>query len=91
MASPSFASKAVLLSAVFAGANAYLLPRELELASASTCSSSLPYSCQNTTKVASSNLCCFNSPGGSLLQTQFWDTDPEVRYSDILLFARRKN
>ncbi|KAI9811250.1 MAG: ribonuclease T2-like [Pycnora praestabilis] len=22
------------------------------------------------------NTCCFNSPGGQLLQTQFWDTDP---------------
>ena len=31
-------------------------------------------SCQNTTAV--SNTCCFNSPGGLLLQTQFWDTDP---------------
>ncbi|KAF2707331.1 ribonuclease T2 [Pleomassaria siparia CBS 279.74] len=31
-------------------------------------------SCQNTTVVA--DLCCFNAPGGQLLQTQFWDTDP---------------
>ena len=31
-------------------------------------------SCHNTTTVE--NLCCFNAPGGSLLQTQFWDTDP---------------
>ena len=31
-------------------------------------------SCQNTTAV--SNLCCFNYPGGQLLQVQFWDTDP---------------
>jgi hypothetical protein len=29
-------------------------------------------SCQNTTTVA--DLCCFNAPGGQLLQTQFWDT-----------------
>lgn len=29
-------------------------------------------SCQNTTLV--SDLCCFNAPGGQLLQTQFWDT-----------------
>jgi len=29
-------------------------------------------SCQNTTAV--SDLCCFNAPGGQLLQTQFWDT-----------------
>lgn len=31
-------------------------------------------SCHNTTVVE--DLCCFNAPGGSLLQTQFWDTDP---------------
>lgn len=29
-------------------------------------------SCQNTTTV--SDLCCFNAPGGQLLQTQFWDS-----------------
>ena len=31
-------------------------------------------SCHNTRVVA--NLCCFNAPGGQLLQTQFWDTHP---------------
>lgn len=31
-------------------------------------------SCHNTTVVT--NLCCFNAPGGQLLQTQFWDTNP---------------
>lgn len=31
-------------------------------------------SCQNTTVVE--NLCCFNAPGGQLLLTQFWDTNP---------------
>jgi ribonuclease T2 len=33
-------------------------------------------SCQNTTAVA--NTCCFNAPGGQLLQTQFWDTSPST-------------
>lgn len=33
-----------------------------------------PLSCTNTTAVP--NTCCFNYPGGELLQTQFWDTDP---------------
>ncbi|OCL06839.1 ribonuclease T2, partial [Glonium stellatum] len=33
-------------------------------------------SCQNTTAV--SDLCCFNAPGGQLLQTQFWDTNPST-------------
>ena len=31
-------------------------------------------SCQNTTVVQ--DTCCFNAPGGQLLQTQFWDTNP---------------
>jgi ribonuclease T2 len=31
-------------------------------------------SCHNTTVVE--NLCCFNAPGGQILQTQFWDTNP---------------
>ncbi|KAJ7481047.1 ribonuclease T2-like protein [Mycena galericulata] len=39
-----------------------------------------PASCQNTTAV--SNLCCFESPGGLLLQTQFWDTNPATGPSD---------
>ncbi|MCJ1454343.1 ribonuclease T2-like [Mycoblastus sanguinarius] len=33
-----------------------------------------PLSCTNTSAVP--NTCCFNYPGGELLQTQFWDTDP---------------
>ena len=31
-------------------------------------------SCQNTTAVQ--DTCCFNAPGGQLLQTQFWDAVP---------------
>lgn len=34
---------------------------------------SSPVSCQSSGTAAS---CCFESPGGQLLQTQFWDTDP---------------
>ncbi|KAH9812186.1 putative RNase T2 family protein [Teratosphaeria destructans] len=37
-------------------------------------------SCHNTT--VQTNLCCFNYPGGSLLQTQFWDTDPVTGPND---------
>jgi hypothetical protein len=33
-------------------------------------------SCQNTTAI--SDTCCFNAPGGQLLQTQFWDTSPST-------------
>lgn len=36
--------------------------------------SSLQLSCHNTTTAP--DTCCFNSPGGYLLQTQFWDYDP---------------
>lgn len=39
-----------------------------------TCPATSQQSCHNTT--AQANLCCFNAPGGALLQTQFWDTDP---------------
>ncbi|KAK9420108.1 hypothetical protein SUNI508_06636 [Seiridium unicorne] len=39
-----------------------------------TCPTTSQLSCHNTT--VQTNLCCFNAPGGSLLQTQFWDTDP---------------
>ncbi|KAG8529073.1 uncharacterized protein KY384_005708 [Bacidia gigantensis] len=37
-------------------------------------------SCQNTTAVA--DTCCFNAPGGQLLQTQFWDYNPPTGPSD---------
>ncbi|KAF8129424.1 ribonuclease T2-like protein [Mycena galopus ATCC 62051] len=48
---------------------------------ASTCpTTGLTTSCHNTT--AMSNLCCFESPGGLLLQTQFWDTNPATGPSD---------
>ncbi|KAI0783293.1 ribonuclease T2 [Abortiporus biennis] len=40
----------------------------------SGCSTSGSASCHNTTK--QTDLCCFESPGGLLLQTQFWDTNP---------------
>ena len=39
----------------------------------STCvSEPLFYSCENTTTI--SNTCCSPTPGGLVLQTQFWDT-----------------
>jgi ribonuclease T2 len=37
-------------------------------------------SCHNETVVE--NLCCFNAPGGQLLQTQFWDTNPPTGPND---------
>ncbi|THG94257.1 hypothetical protein EW026_g7177 [Hermanssonia centrifuga] len=46
----------------------------------SGCGTSGQTSCHNTTK--QTNSCCFESPGGLLLQTQFWDTDPSTGPSD---------
>ncbi|KAI0715035.1 ribonuclease T2 [Earliella scabrosa] len=42
----------------------------------SGCSTTGATSCHNTT--AQRDLCCFESPGGLLLQTQFWDTNPST-------------
>ncbi len=44
-----------------------------------SCSGDGPLSCHNSTAV---DTCCFNYPGGQLLQTQFWDTDPATGPSD---------
>ncbi|MCJ1250085.1 ribonuclease T2-like [Trapelia coarctata] len=57
---------------------AFLAPQNnVALASqASSVSCPVPgvLSCHNTT--VQTNTCCFNAPGGQLLQTQFWDTNP---------------
>ncbi|CAE6440348.1 unnamed protein product [Rhizoctonia solani] len=45
-----------------------------------SCSNTGLASCTNTT--AQSNLCCFEYPGGQLLQTQFWDFNPSTGPSD---------
>ncbi|TVY48482.1 Ribonuclease T2-like [Lachnellula occidentalis] len=50
------------------------LPVALGLGTPKTCSNP-PLSCSTST---SSDLCCLNSPGGQLLQTQFWDTSPST-------------
>ncbi|KAI3332971.1 ribonuclease t2 [Ustulina deusta] len=50
------------------------------LAASVTCPADLPFSCSNTTAVE--DLCCFNAPGGAILQTQFWDTAPSTGPSD---------
>ncbi|KAF8971694.1 ribonuclease T2-like protein [Flammula alnicola] len=46
----------------------------------SGCSTTGTQSCHNTSLV--SNLCCFEAPGGLLLQTQFWDTNPSTGPTD---------
>uniref|UniRef100_A0A0W0FAY3 ribonuclease T2 n=1 Tax=Moniliophthora roreri TaxID=221103 RepID=A0A0W0FAY3_MONRR len=55
-----------------------VLGRDVTLASG--CSVSSSTSCHNTSAV--SNFCCFEAPGGQLLQTQFWDTNPSTGPSD---------
>lgn len=56
------------------------IPVSLEPRDSVSCPATSQLSCHNTT--VPTNLCCFNSPGGALLQTQFWDTDPVVGPSD---------
>jgi ribonuclease T2 len=53
-----------------------LLALPIALAGSPKTCSSPQLSCQNTTAV--SDLCCFNAPGGQLVQTQFWDTSPST-------------
>jgi len=43
---------------------------------ASSCDPDVPVSC--SANPPPSNLCCYESPGGLLLQTQFWDTHPST-------------
>ncbi|KAJ8702195.1 hypothetical protein PTI98_000934 [Pleurotus ostreatus] len=50
------------------------------LALSSSCPFDSPVSCHNST--AERNLCCFEAPGGLLLQTQFWDTAPPTGPTD---------
>lgn len=45
------------------------------------CPIDLPYSCTNSSAVGDS--CCFEHPGGILLQTQFWDYYPPVGPEDM--------
>ncbi|KAI9368748.1 ribonuclease T2-like protein [Aspergillus egyptiacus] len=49
------------------------------LANPKTCPNDTPLSCSNESTEPS---CCFNSPGGALLLTQFWDYDPSLGPSD---------
>ncbi|KIM47509.1 hypothetical protein M413DRAFT_201759 [Hebeloma cylindrosporum] len=67
----------LLLSHIFVGL-ALATPQIFQRSSllSSGCSTTGPQSCHNTTVV--SDLCCFEAPGGLLLQTQFWDTNPST-------------
>jgi ribonuclease T2 len=50
------------------------------LSNAPSCPADSPLSCHNKTVAPDS--CCFIYPGGQLLQTQFWDTDPAIGPAD---------
>ncbi|KAI1814343.1 ribonuclease t2 [Poronia punctata] len=50
------------------------------MATSVSCDADLPLSCSNTTVIE--DLCCFNAPGGAILLTQFWDTDPVTGPTD---------
>jgi len=54
--------------------------QEVVLAPDTGCPASVPVSCRNTT--VQHNLCCFEAPGGLIVQTQFWDTNPSTGPSD---------
>jgi ribonuclease T2 len=63
----------------FGGAQVLLSGQRVGASFAETCDAP-QLSCHNTTVVE--NLCCFNAPGGQLLQTQFWDTNPPTGPDD---------
>jgi len=48
----------------------------------SGCGLDWPVSCSANSQAPPSDLCCYESPGGLLLQTQFWDTNPSTGPSD---------
>lgn len=50
------------------------------LQAAPVCPIDVPVTCSNSTPVE--NTCCFESPGGILLQTQFWDYYPPIGPND---------
>ena len=58
----------------FGGAQVLLGGGQMALGGTPQACSNPQLSCHNTTLVE--DLCCFNAPGGQLLQTQFWDTQP---------------
>lgn len=69
--------------------NAFIVPglaqlhyiRELsETFDNTNCPTNIPLSCDNNTVVR--DTCCFEYPGGILLQTQFWDYSPSVGPTD---------
>ncbi|CAK5277098.1 unnamed protein product [Mycena citricolor] len=73
---PVAAVLALIAAAPFASASLIkpLLSRQATSRISSGCSSSGALSCSSS----KSGTCCFEAPGGLLLQTQFWDTSPST-------------
>lgn len=77
---------AVVLASVIGAALASPSPAQIVLnplqlsTSLSSCPANGPISCHNSSRIP--DLCCFESPGGLLLQTQFWDTHPSTGPED---------
>jgi ribonuclease T2 len=80
MFTPALILSSLLIGAAFAGSlNSHVGTSQLFERStliSSGCPTTGAVSCHNTT--VQTDLCCFETPGGLLLQTQFWDTDPST-------------
>lgn len=74
MPSPSPPSLRAITKAAFSGASLLLGTGQSVLGGPSQTCTNPQLSCHNTTIVT--DTCCFNAPGGQLLLTQFWDTQP---------------
>lgn len=83
----------VLYLLLAASVHGLILPEEISLNSIANqvanfwpselkqCPIDLPFSCTNDTVIEDS--CCFEYPGGILLQTQFWDYYPPIGPDDL--------
>lgn len=72
----------LVLSLLAGEASAMFLPIPLaKIFDNHECPIDIPLSCSNKTEVT--NSCCFEYPGGILLQTQFWDYYPPIGPSDM--------
>ncbi|CAI6339092.1 unnamed protein product [Periconia digitata] len=77
---PSLPSVRSLSKLAFGGAQVLLGGGQTVLGGTPATCANPQLSCHNTTIVE--DLCCFNAPGGQMLQTQFWDTNPPTGPSD---------
>lgn len=72
----AFPSLRSIAKIVFTSAQLAFVPANLVRGGVPQSCPSPQLSCHNTTVVA--DTCCFNAPGGQLLLTQFWDTNPST-------------